>query len=413
MNYKSTGVALTALGLGLISNVSATNGVNMIGIGPNSRALGGTGIAAPQDAVSAVFSNPAAMCVSENCAQPQLDVSFTSFMPNVKAKLQTPGGILSAKSDSDFFLIPAIGFSQPIGDNGRLRAGFAIYGTSGLGVDYTGTALGDNVPFNYTELAIMKIAPSVSYMVTPEFSIGASVHVNYSTLEVGKSPKAMFPDGHGGYYPPFAGMGKDDDSDWSVGIQLGATWKVSDCVTLGATYTSAQKSTFNNVMAGVDPTTGMGVLDPAFDLESPQQAGVGIAWVGMKDRLTLFGDIKWVNWSDAAGYSDFGWDDQWVFAVGAQYELIEDKLMVRAGYNYAKSPVDSADMMTDMGGLIGFPAIVEHHMSLGLGYMINENFTANLSWVHAFENTVKSDSVPGLESTMYQDAIDIGLTWRY
>jgi len=242
----------------------------------------------------------------------------------------------------------------------------------------------------------MKIAPSISYMVTPEFSIGASVHINYSTLEIGKNANMFGPFGT-----------KDKDSDWSLGIQLGATWKVSDCVTLGATYTNAQKSTFNDVMAGPG-----GYSD--FSLEAPQQAGVGIAWVGMKDRLTLFGDIKWINWSDADGYSDFGWDDQWVFAVGAQYELIEDKLMVRAGYNYGKSPVEgTSDPQVDMGGLIGFPAIVEHHVSLGLGYMINENFTANLSWVHAFENTVKSGSVPGLESTMYQDAIDIGLTWRY
>lgn len=365
----------------------------MIGIGPNSRALGGTGIASPQDAVSAVFSNPAAMCVSENCSSPQLDVSFTSFMPKVSAK--GPGGVVSAKSDSDFFMIPAIGFSQPIGDNGRLRAGFAIYGTSGLGVDYEGTTLGAGVPFNYTELQVMKIAPSVSYMVTPEISIGASVHVNYSTLEIGKNSNFFGPWGT-----------KDKDSDWSMGIQLGAAWKISDCVTLGATYTTAQKSTFDDVMVGLG-----GYED--FSLEAPQQAGVGISWIGLEDRLTLFGDVKWINWSDADGYSDFAWNDQWVFAVGAQYELIEDKLVVRAGYNYGKSPVESAEPMQDMGGLIGFPAIVEHHVSLGLGYQINEHFTANLSWVHAFENTVKSDSISGLESTMYQDAIDVGLTWRY
>ena len=40
----------------------ATNGDNLIGVGPISRAMGGVGIAAPQDAISAVFSNPAAMC---------------------------------------------------------------------------------------------------------------------------------------------------------------------------------------------------------------------------------------------------------------------------------------------------------------------------------------------------------------
>ena len=40
----------------------ATNGTQLIGIGPVSRSMGGVGIAAPQDAISAVFANPAAMC---------------------------------------------------------------------------------------------------------------------------------------------------------------------------------------------------------------------------------------------------------------------------------------------------------------------------------------------------------------
>ena len=45
----------------------ATNGDNLIGVGPISRAMGGVGIAAPQDAISAVFANPAAMCFGPFC----------------------------------------------------------------------------------------------------------------------------------------------------------------------------------------------------------------------------------------------------------------------------------------------------------------------------------------------------------
>ena len=158
MNYKTTGIALTALGLGLTSHVSATNGVNMIGIGPNSRALGGTGIASAQDAVSAVFSNPAAMCLSESCSQPQADFSLTTFMPKVSAKVPTMGGLMKAKSDSDLYFIPALGVSLPIGGAGsHWRAGFAIYGVSGLGVDYEHAGFSPMVPFDYTELQIMKI----------------------------------------------------------------------------------------------------------------------------------------------------------------------------------------------------------------------------------------------------------------
>ncbi len=368
----------------------------MIGIGPNSRALGGTGIASAQDAVSAVFSNPAVMCLSESCSQPQFDFSLTTFMPKVNS---TFGGI-NAKSDSDLYFIPALGVSLPVGGEGsHWRAGFAIYGVSGLGVDYQNAGFSAGIPFDYTELQILKIAPSVAYAVTPDISIGASMHIQYASLEIG-SHNTFLPPGA----PPMAG--KYDDTDWAMGLQLGATWKISECLTAGLTYTTAQKNDFDDVM----PNPG-GPVD--FSLEAPQQAGAGISWVGLKDRLTLSGDIKWFNWSDAAGYSDFGWNDQWTFGVGAQYEVIEDKLVVRVGYNYGESPVESIDAMTDMGGLIGFPAIVEHHVTLGMGYQINEKFILNLSWVHAFENTVKSDYVAGLESTMYQDTIDVGLSWRF
>ena len=49
------------------NTVLATNGTNLIGVGPISRSMGGVGIAAPQDAISAVFSNPAAMCFGPFC----------------------------------------------------------------------------------------------------------------------------------------------------------------------------------------------------------------------------------------------------------------------------------------------------------------------------------------------------------
>ena len=389
----------------------------MIGIGPNSRALGGTGIASAQDAVSAVFSNPAAMCLSESCSQPQVDVSFTTFMPKTSAKFSMMDGNMTFKgdSDSDLYFIPAIGVSLPFGEGGRLRGGFAIYGISGLGVDYEGTALSPMAPFDYTNLAIMKIAPSIAYAVTPDISIGASMHIQYAELETGTHNPQM----------GFFGTKHRDDADVALGLQIGATWKASECLTFGATYTTAQNNTFKDVMPAMDANgRPNGQMDSSFDLESPQQAGVGVSWVGLKDRLTLSGDIKWLNWGNADGYSDFGWDDQWTFGVGAQYELIEDKLVARVGYNYGKNPLRNQRFDQDMMSIIGFPAVVEHHLTLGLGYQINEDFVLNVAWVHAFENTQKSTIADGssmglppgaasVESSLYEDTIDVGLSWRF
>ncbi|MCP5534807.1 MAG: outer membrane protein transport protein [Akkermansiaceae bacterium] len=402
MKIKTTGLVLTALGLGFSSHVSATNGVNLIGIGPISRSLGGTGLAAPQDAVSAVFSNPAAMCISDACGAPQFDFSLTTFMPRTSATMTMGPNTFKGDSASDLYFIPALGISLPIGGEGsHWRAGFALYGISGLGVDYEKEPIGNVVPFNFTELQIMKVAPSIAYSITPDLSVGLSAHMNYASLEIG-SPATMF-----NY--------KQDDADLSYGVQVGSTWKASQCLTLGLSYTTAQKNTFEGVMPGFDqfgrPTGAL--VD--FDLESPQQAGLGIAWVGADDRLTLSCDVKWLNWSDAAGYSDFGWKDQWTFGLGMQYELIQDKLFVRAGYNYGKNPLrKTGSFNADVMSIVGFPAIVEHHAGLGIGYQINDDFVVNVSWVHAFENTMGS-SVPGasVESSLSEDTIDVAFSWRF
>ncbi|MGA8241696.1 MAG: hypothetical protein WB818_14080 [Desulfobacterales bacterium] len=54
-------IVVLAFALALAPAALATNGDALIGVGPISRAMGGAGVAAPQDAISAIFANPAAM----------------------------------------------------------------------------------------------------------------------------------------------------------------------------------------------------------------------------------------------------------------------------------------------------------------------------------------------------------------
>jgi long-chain fatty acid transport protein len=77
---------LAILALVMVPSFSqATNGDNLIGVGPISRAMGGVGIAASQDAISAVFANPASMCFGSFCPSSQVDFAGTLFMPTVRA----------------------------------------------------------------------------------------------------------------------------------------------------------------------------------------------------------------------------------------------------------------------------------------------------------------------------------------
>jgi long-chain fatty acid transport protein len=68
--------------------------------------------------------------------------------------------------------------------------------------------------------------------------------------------------------------------------------------------------------------------------------------------------------------------------------------------------------------VIGFPAIVEHHVTLGVTYEFTPTFSANLGYVHGFEETFKESGTDfagasKIESTLSEDSIDFGLTWRF
>jgi long-chain fatty acid transport protein len=424
---KPNATTLAAAAIALAAPALATNGDNLIGIGPISRSLGGTGIAAPQDAISAVFSNPAAMCISPSCSSPQVDVAMTFFMPEVNAGVMAgPFGSYYGDSKDSVYMIPALGVSFPIGeDSSRWRFGFSAYGVSGLGVDYARTPLatqnfwGPGAPLTagyYTDLAILKVAPSIAYAVSPELSIGFSGHLDYATLDLGLGAK----------------------NDLGFGGQLGLVWKPVKDISVGLTYISPQATTFDNVaFFNADP------IADSLKLEAPQQIGLGVAWTGLDDRLLIELDGKWINWSDAAGYKDFDWKDEWVMGLGVQYELLPRCLWLRAGYNYGTNPVKNhsgfngafgktgpVEMVNVQGKMIpryyyetfraiGFPAIVQHHLTLGVGWQLRPDLVLNLSYMHAFEEsfsqtgTGPAGTPVTMRSDLSEDSVDVALTWRY
>jgi len=407
----------------------ATNGTQLIGIGPISRSMGGVGIAAPQDAISAVFSNPAGMCFGPYCPTSQFDFAGTIFMPEPKAEITASGQTTKANSRDNNYAIPAIGFSVPIGEaESRWRFGLSAYGVSGLGVDYRDTALDKNdaffagTPFEsplaagiYTNTQLMKFAPTIAYQALPSLSVGTSFQINYSALDLGDGSVAAY----------------------SYGVKLGGIYQPIDQLSIGLVYTSPQEATYNHVFDFNNNGRRSNLT-----LEQPQEVGLGVAYEFSKARLLLETNAKWINWSDAEGFEDFNWDDQYVFAVGAQWEAI-DHLFFRVGYNYAESPVDENDGWdgafgpfgpndsVDVQGkslpryyyesfrVVGLPAVVEHHITAGIGYEFGESLKLDVSYMHAFENDIsESGTAPDgssakIKSELYEDSISFAFSWRF
>ena len=109
-------ITVFALALTAAPAVLATNGTNLIGIGPISRAMGGAGVAAPQDATSAIFANPAAMCFGPFCPGSSVDFAGTIFVPSPKGDVNfgLPGFFGSDDSRLPPSVIPAVAVTAPI-----------------------------------------------------------------------------------------------------------------------------------------------------------------------------------------------------------------------------------------------------------------------------------------------------------
>ncbi|SDZ97595.1 long-chain fatty acid transport protein [Desulfuromusa kysingii] len=384
----------------------ATNGDNLIGVGPVSRAMGGTGIAAPQDAISATFSNPAAMNVGPYCPESQFDFASTFFAPKIDAKVTINNGTpLTADSDQKVYMVPAFGISTPIND--KMRVGLAAYGVTGLGVDYRDTDIANTGAVDSTQLMILKFAPTFAYQINEKLSVGFAAHLVNSALD----------------------LDNGTSGNYGFGGQLGAIYQLTNAFSIGATYMSPINADHQNVY----DLDGDGTMDD-FALEAPQTLGFGVSY-SPSDRFLVALDAKWLNWSDAKGYDDLDWDDQYVIAIGGQFKPTA-KLILRLGYNYAENQLkehsnfDGTTTVKIQGKsvnaygyetlrIIGFPAISEHHITVGLGYQITETVNINLGYMHAFDSSVKSsgtmpDGTPvELESNLSEDAVDFSLAWQF
>jgi len=380
------------------ANGYATNGDNLIGVGPTSRAMGGTGIAAPQDAISAIFSNPAALSQLQGS---QFNFAGTVFAPTVKATVLAPSGggmpgNWNAESQDAAYAIPAIGLSTPV--NEKVTFGIAAYGVSGMGVDYRNK---DPMDTN-TKVSVMKFVPAVAYK-SGNLSYGAGLDIDYQAADFG------------------SGL----SHNYAMGLRLGAAYEYNEWA-FGLTYVTPQNVEHKRIY----DFDSAGAIDD-LKLENPAQYGAGLAYKGL-DKWLLSADMKYVDWANADGYSDFDWESQTVFALGVQNKTT-DKLTLRAGWNYGKSPVKEHQNFNSMGNtdvqgtsmstfgyeyfrVIGFPGVTEHHLTLGAGYEFSPKFALNLGYKRALAKTIKETDSSGtitLESELSEDAYDIGLTFKF
>jgi long-chain fatty acid transport protein len=384
--------------------IHATNGDNLISVGAKARGMGGTGIAVSHGAESGLSN--AAMITSVESTE--IGFGGTIFMPDIQTAItaNSPAGPFTDPkftSDADMNMIPSVSIAHKIDDNWYIGVG--MWGTAGLGVDFSDATGGGFNNFNMvTNLQLMQFGVPIAYKtgglslaVTPIMQYG-NLDINY-VLPQGFGANPSNPNGLPAPMNVGAGLAQDFGFGWNLGIAYDFSANGVEGLTLGALYKSSIEMTYDNQLSSAtQPFAGMGLFGGqpvADDLEQPEEYGVGIAYE-MQGHTFAF-DYKKIKWSDTKGYGDFGWDDSDVYAFG--YAYTENEWTVRLGYNYASSAVveipganmDPNAAALNFFNLLGFPATAEKHYTVGASYEFSKQFSLDLAYVYQDTNTETFD----------------------
>ena len=392
----------------------ATNGDNLIAIGTKARGMGGTSMAVSHGAESGI-ANAAMITTVEGT---EITFGGTLFMPEIKTTLAFPNAPLPPQgnltSDADTNMIPSVSIAHKINENWYIGVG--MWGTAGMGTDYRGNqnlAVGNLGNMNMvTNLQLLQFAVPIAYK-TGGLSLSVAPVMQYGNLDInydGVDLNSNTPFSSG------AGLAQDFGFGYNVGLAYDFTANGVAGLTLGAIYKSAIEMTYDGQLTTA--TAPFGLTLPAGDtLEQPAEFGVGIAYV--TGQHTFAFDYKKIKWSEAKGYSDFGWEDSDVYAFGYQYA--QDNWAVRVGYNYgASAVVEVADPRLNFFNLLGFPATAEKHYTLGGSYAFSDQFSLDLAYVYQQRNTetfslqgLSADPQGTITTSHREDSVSFQLAYKF
>lgn len=393
-------MVLVVLVLSLVAVPSqATNGMNMIGYGAVSSGMGGADLAVVDNA-AAMNINPAGIC---SCEGPQLIIGTSILRPKL---LHTQATQRSSAEDNNFFL-PLIAYVAPLGQRG-LTLGLGAFAQGGMGVDYSQLA----TPFMttdelYSNLSYLRINPTLAWQTPNErLKLGVGINMGQANVEIRNFPDTFVAG-------LFDGFRVDHLKAIGYNIRVGFQYHWRK-LSIGGSWISRTDLKFRDgdmVFASAPNTVESASLK---GFNWPQQVGLGFAY-SLSPAFRIAADIDWIEWSEAVDQPvlhgkdrallfDLGWQDQWVYALGIEW-LFLPNWTLRVGYNHGTSPVPEEKVATL------FPAIIEDHATLGLGYS-TARWKLDLAYEQGLENNLNQPSTATAEKHD-QETWHAMITWFF
>lgn len=384
--------AAVALALGCAAPyAAATNGDQMLGFTAIQNGMAGAVVAAPQDAAT-ILINPAGLA--------ELDIKEVRFDLGL-GFLNPPREVNGFESDSNLYAMPGGAVAFRVND--KLTLGMGLGGLAGSGVDFADTsAAAPGNQMAVTTRQMFKVSPGFAYRINDALSVGATLNLNFQSMAMqGFNPLAA-----SYWYLP-----QNQVYGWSA--SAGLIWKLNKQLQLGAAWTSKAR------MSDFEWNTAQGKVTMGID--GPQTLALGLAWKPMPGLL-IEGDVKQIWFSKVMNSAiptlpagspvpaafNFGWSDQTVYALAVQKD-IGDKMQVRAGFNYGKSPIGAEDVNSNVGAV----AIVEKHLTLGLSRKFSDKATGSVSYVHGFEESMTSNVGAANTIKLKQNILNFQVSYQF
>lgn len=412
-------------------NTGATQVFDLEGFGAISRSMGGTS-AAYYTGNTALISNPATLTYAPDGGQ--LEVGLDLITTDIKARNNgNTANSRNASNNRGPYYAPQVSY---VSQRGSWRFGAGMFANGGLGTEFgtnsflSKTENGTQTDLeNSSRLLVLRAPVGFSYQVTPDFSIGASADLVWTSLNLelllpASQVGALAGEGRltGSLVGPLAGfVGAGGAAHFSLsrnnpigggvdalglGGRLGLTYRISDNTTVGAMYnlkTSVGDLEGRATLSGVDSSGNL--LPLAGDIriknfDMPASLTLGLAHQFSK-KLLLTADVKRSYWSDvmedinvsfsanSGGAIDIAlphnYQDITIASIGAAYRY-NDQLTLRTGFSYAEQAQDNNLILPVI------PAYLKKHFSLGGEYRFSEDSALNVALSFGLKEEIRTPS---------------------
>lgn len=399
------------------SGAQATEGYFQHGFGARYKALGGAGAASSTDATAASL-NPAGLVHVGT----EASAAVSWFSPIRSFEGSGPPGFTPSGTVDSFqenFFVPNLAANYRLAPGSIVDAvGFSVYGNGGMNTNYP--------DFNNPSCAGVGGGSGVfcggkAGVDLQQALISIAFAKQLGPIALGVAPILSRQRFKARGLQAFGQPNVDNDVSWGAGVRGGLEWTIAPGFRFGAAGASR---IYSQHLEGYEKLFAEG---GNFDIPPSVQAGVAIDFA---PNLTLLLDYKHIWFGSVRSIANpsthiafapfgadngpgFGWQDVDVVKVGLEYKA-GTALTLRGGYAYATGALQARDVQFN----ILAPATVQHHLTAGFEYQLNDNWSVELAGLYAPESSISGHEIVGnpghnIELSMHQYDVTVGFKYKF